>query len=329
MFPPLGRFCCAEPSNGCGLSVRLTIGLCPRRLHACARGGSRARAVCNRAYCLPACSPACLPGPLRACACVHPCLGACAPACRAACARTRVRTCFPSVRPLLLPLPPPPLLLSASSLLPPPRQIVVGVDGPIVPQDCSPVSVDASLTRPHTQRIAAAVRQFFPASPFASDLVPGRRTTEGRCFSRAMGHGAWGMGVHRAEVFYEPPPPPLCGAWAEGRTVRAPSSTTTRGLSLQRSSLSAPRARVPPASSPAPLPCCLSTTSRPRLSGDFDLHRRGVGGNYWAPLPRKRHIPPHPAQPRYTNDGALRTRKRHQQEHRPQRPDATCEGENG
>ena len=32
------------------------------------------------------------------------------------------------------------------------------------------------------------------------------------------------------------------------------------------------------------------------------------------------HIPPHPAQPRHTNDGAPRTRKRHQQEHRPQRP---------
>ena len=30
--------------------------------------------------------------------------------------------------------------------------------------------------------------------------------------------------------------------------------------------------------------------------------------------------PPQPAQPRHTNDGALRTRKRHQQEHRPQRP---------
>ena len=42
--------------------------------------------------------------------------------------------------------------------------------------------------------------------------------------------------------------------------------------------------------------------------------------NYWAPLPRKRHIPPHPAQPRHTNDWAPRTRKRHQQEHRPQRP---------
>ena len=35
---------------------------------------------------------------------------------------------------------------------------------------------------------------------------------------------------------------------------------------------------------------------------------------------RKRHIPPHPAQPRHANDWAPRTRKRHQQEHRPQRP---------
>ena len=39
--------------------------------------------------------------------------------------------------------------------------------------------------------------------------------------------------------------------------------------------------------------------------------------NYWAPLPRKRHIPPHSAQPRHTNHWAPRTRKRH---HRPQRP---------
>ena len=41
--------------------------------------------------------------------------------------------------------------------------------------------------------------------------------------------------------------------------------------------------------------------------------------NYWA-LTCKRHIPPHPAQPRHTNYWAPRTRKRHQQEHRPQRP---------
>ena len=42
--------------------------------------------------------------------------------------------------------------------------------------------------------------------------------------------------------------------------------------------------------------------------------------NYWAPLTRKRHIPPHPAQLRHTNYWALRTRKRHQREHQPQRP---------
>ena len=35
---------------------------------------------------------------------------------------------------------------------------------------------------------------------------------------------------------------------------------------------------------------------------------------------RKRHIPPHLAQPRHNNDWAPQTRKRHQQEHRPQRP---------
>ena len=42
--------------------------------------------------------------------------------------------------------------------------------------------------------------------------------------------------------------------------------------------------------------------------------------NYWAPLTRKRHIPPHSAQSQHTNYWAPRTRKRHQQEHRPQRP---------
>ena len=42
--------------------------------------------------------------------------------------------------------------------------------------------------------------------------------------------------------------------------------------------------------------------------------------NYWAPLTRKRRIPPHSAQSQHANDWAPRTRKRHQQEHRPQRP---------
>ena len=42
--------------------------------------------------------------------------------------------------------------------------------------------------------------------------------------------------------------------------------------------------------------------------------------NYWAPLRRKRHTPPHSAQSQHTNHWAPRTRKRHQQEHRPQRP---------
>ena len=42
--------------------------------------------------------------------------------------------------------------------------------------------------------------------------------------------------------------------------------------------------------------------------------------NYWAPLTRKRPIPPHPAQPRHTNDWAPRMQQRHQQEHRLPRP---------
>ena len=37
--------------------------------------------------------------------------------------------------------------------------------------------------------------------------------------------------------------------------------------------------------------------------------------NYRAPLTRKRHIPPPPAQPQHTNHWAPRTRKRHQPEH--------------
>ena len=49
-------------------------------------------------------------------------------------------------------------------------------------------------------------------------------------------------------------------------------------------------------------------------------HHNPRYSNDWAPRTRKRHIPPHPAQPWHTNDWAPRMRKRHQQEHRPQRP---------
>ena len=45
--------------------------------------------------------------------------------------------------------------------------------------------------------------------------------------------------------------------------------------------------------------------------------------NYWAPLTRKRHIPPRPAQPQHTNYWAPRTRKRHQQERPTERSDPT------
>ena len=50
------------------------------------------------------------------------------------------------------------------------------------------------------------------------------------------------------------------------------------------------------------------------------LQRGRQYANYWAPLTRKWHTMPHPAQPQHTNYWAPRTRKRHQQEHRPQRP---------
>ena len=51
------------------------------------------------------------------------------------------------------------------------------------------------------------------------------------------------------------------------------------------------------------------------MGGGFD-----GGGQLRRALTRKRHALPHSTQPRHTNDGAPRTRKRHQQEHRPQRP---------
>ena len=54
------------------------------------------------------------------------------------------------------------------------------------------------------------------------------------------------------------------------------------------------------------------------LGDEADANHEGRGAG--APLTRKRHILPHPAQPWHTNDWAPRTRKRHQQEHRPQRP---------
>ena len=46
---------------------------------------------------------------------------------------------------------------------------------------------------------------------------------------------------------------------------------------------------------------------------------RPVDGGVWTAKTVKRP-PPHPAQPQHTNYWAPRTRKRHQQEHRPQRP---------
>ena len=49
-------------------------------------------------------------------------------------------------------------------------------------------------------------------------------------------------------------------------------------------------------------------------------YKGGGGGTAIPGQTRKRHIPPHPAQPRHTNHWAPRTRKRHQREHRPQRP---------
>ena len=81
-------------------------------------------------------------------------------------------------------------------------------------------------------------------------------------------------------------------------------------------------APVRPASrgSPGAL-CWLSPMPHPGGAGHglvvtMTYTTRGGGGG----LTRKRYIPPRPAQPRHTNYWAPRTRKQHQQEHRPQRP---------
>ena len=87
-----------------------------------------------------------------------------------------------------------------------------------------------------------------------------------------------------------------------------------------------------------PLPCgSWSVPDTPRtpphpLQTPKPTPRGGGGGdapqyaNYWAPLTRKRHILPHPAQPHHTNYWAPRKRKRHQQEH--QRPTESSDRRN-
>ena len=70
-----------------------------------------------------------------------------------------------------------------------------------------------------------------------------------------------------------------------------------------------------------PVRCRTKVPNAPPCLDKPVLGQRGGGhANYWAPLTRKRHTPPHPAQPQHANYWAPRTRKRHQQEHPPQRP---------
>ena len=69
-----------------------------------------------------------------------------------------------------------------------------------------------------------------------------------------------------------------------------------------------------------PHPRALGTEGGVHVCSLFIWGWGGGGGNYWAPLTRKRHTMPHSAQPQHTKYWAPRTRKRHQQEHRPQRP---------
>ena len=73
---------------------------------------------------------------------------------------------------------------------------------------------------------------------------------------------------------------------------------------------------------------------RQKQSNDpHNNHHTPQYANYWAPLTRKRHIPPHPAQPRHTNHWAnaetTPAGAPAAAADRTQRPDATCEGENG
>ena len=57
-------------------------------------------------------------------------------------------------------------------------------------------------------------------------------------------------------------------------------------------------------------PLCKADNLRPHHHFTVDdIVWLGRGANYWAPLTRKRHTLPHPAQPRYTDDWAPRTRK--------------------
>ena len=67
--------------------------------------------------------------------------------------------------------------------------------------------------------------------------------------------------------------------------------------------------------------CRVPADARHHPDGVVATNSRGWGNTpIIAPLTHKRHIPPHPAQPQHTDHWAPRTRKRHQQEHRPQRP---------
>ena len=156
-----------------------------------------------------------------------------------------------------------------------------------------------------------------------------------------------------------PAPPAKAGGGGEGeggcacpaarRGLRAPGTQRAEGY-VRGPSRRRPRARHggclgggggPPGRAPGPVPT-RPDAGPPLLSGP-DKRGRGNGalgdsaplkpqhlrrGGGWTPHPLKgapggaqtAHPPPHSAQPRHTNDWAPRTRKRHQQEHRPQRP---------
>ena len=103
-------------------------------------------------------------------------------------------------------------------------------------------------------------------------------------------------------------PPPLGNRWtAAGRCAGAGGGYGPRAARFVTSIPRTVTGNRGPQCPPPPLP------GTPRAGNRL---KRGGGGL----PPRKRHTTPHSAQSQHANYWAPRTRKRHQQEHRPQRP---------
>ena len=140
-----------------------------------------------------------------------------------------------------------------------------------------------------------------------------------------MPHVRWG-GVRPPNVTVlgmtggEASPGARVGGAAEGQRDGGPTPTHPRYVSshrLETSNADPPPPQHRPVHTSAGALMCHGNPLSPLLCTPAPNPLQGGGG---VPLTRKRHIPPHPAQPQHTNDWAPRTRKRHRQEHRPQRP---------